>query len=132
MAMLDERAKALLTQGKNFATIATVMPDGSPQATVVWIDSDGTNIVLNTADGRLKTNNMRRDPRVSICVTDSENPYHQLMVRGRVVELTHEGADDHIDSLAKRYLGQDRYPGHTDQEQRVIVKVAPEHVSFMG
>lgn len=132
MATLDDKAKAILTQGKNFATIATVMPDGSPQATVVWIDSDGANIVFNTADGRLKTNNMRRDPRVSVCVINADNPYQQLMVRGKVVEFTHEGADEHIDSLAKKYLGQDTYPGHTPNEQRVIVKIAPEHISFMG
>ena len=132
MAELNEGAIKLLTEGKNRATIVTLMPDGSPQASVVWIDSDGENVVFNTAEGRLKTNNMRRDPRVASVVTHADNAFQQLTVRGRVVEITTEGADDHIDTLAKKYLGLDSYPNRTPGEQRLIVKIAPERVGGMG
>ncbi|MCH7744651.1 MAG: PPOX class F420-dependent oxidoreductase [Chloroflexi bacterium] len=132
MAKLNEGAIKLLTEGKNIATIVTLMPDGSPQASVVWIDSDGENVVFNTAEGRLKTNNMRRDPRVAIVVTHADNAFQQLTVRGRVVEITTEGADDHIDTLAKKYLGLDSYPNRTPGEQRLIIRIAPERVGGMG
>ncbi len=132
MAELNESALKLLREGKNIATIVTLMPDGSPQASVVWIDYDGKNVVFNTAEGRVKTNNMRRDPRVAIVVTHADNMFEQLTVRGRVVEITTEGADDHIDGLAKKYLGLDSYPNRIPGEQRVIVKVAPERIGGMG
>ena len=132
MAKLNEGAIKLLTEGKNIATIVTLIPDGSPQASVVWIDSDGENVVFNTAEGRLKTNNMRRDPRVAIVVTHADNAFQQLTVRGRVVEITTEGADDHIDTLAKKYLGLDSYPNRTPGEQRLIIRIAPERVGGMG
>ncbi len=107
------------------------MPGGAPQATVVWIDTDGEHVIFNTAEGRVKTENLRKDPRVAIAVINSENPYQQVTIRGRVVEMTHEGADDHIDSLAKKYLGVDSYPGRNPDEQRVIVKIAPDSVGSM-
>jgi PPOX class probable F420-dependent enzyme len=132
MAKLNELALSLLTQGKNFATVSTVMPDGSPQSTIVWIDSDGENVIFNTADGRVKTDNLRRDPRVAVTVTNAENPYQYVTIRGKVVEMTHEGADDHIDALARRYMGVDKYPLRSANEKRVIVKIAPESVSTMG
>jgi PPOX class probable F420-dependent enzyme len=131
MAPLSEFAKNMLN-GKNFATVSTTMPDGSPQASIVWIDTDGENVIFNTADGRVKTNNMRRDPRVSVTVFNMQNPYQQVTIRGRVTEFTHEGADAHIDKLSKKYLDRDRYPGHTDSETRVIVKIQPDHVGSMG
>ncbi len=125
MAKLSADALRLLSEGKNMATIATVMPDGSPQATAVWIDTDGENVLFNTAEGRVKTDNLRRDPRVAVCILNADNPYEQVTVRGRVVAMTHKGADAHIDSLAKKYLGLDEYPNRQPDEQRVIVKVAP-------
>ena len=131
MAQLNEEARKLLGEGKNFATIATIMPSGAPQATVVWIDTDGEHVIFNTAEGRVKTENLRKDPRVAIAVINAENPYQQVNIRGRVVEMTHEGADDHIDSLAKKYLGVDSYPGRNPDEQRVIVKIAPDSVGSM-
>ena len=128
---LPDLAKQLLGEGKNFATIATLMADGAPQASVVWVDTDGRNVVFNTAEGRIKANNLHRDARVAVAICNAENPYQQVTIRGRVVEMTHEGADDHIDGLAKKYLGVDSYPGRNPDEQRVIVKIAPESVGNM-
>ena len=125
MTKLSADALRLLREGKNIATIATIMPDGSPQATVVWIDTDGEHVIFNTAEGRVKTENLRRDPRVAVAVTNAENPYEQVTIRGRAVEFTHEGADDHINALAKKYLNLDEYPHRNPDERRVIVKIAP-------
>jgi len=132
MSKLPELAHKLLTEGRNFAAVATLMPDGSPQVSIVWIDSDGKHVILNTAEGRIKSKNLRRDPRVAITVMNSENPYEQVMIRGRVVEMTHDGADAHIDRLAKKYLGVDEYPYRGSGEQRVIVKISPDHVATLG
>ena len=128
MAQLSDEARKTLSEGKNFATIATLMPDGSPQATVVWIDTDGEHILFNTAEGRVKTENLRRDPRVAISVFNSDRPYENVTIRGRVVEFSHDGADDNIDRLAKKYLDADVYPGRANNpdEKRVIVKIAPD------
>ena len=125
MSKLSADTLRLLGEGKNLATIATIMPDGSPQATVVWIDTDGEHVIFNTAEGRVKTNNLRRDPRVAVAIVNADNPYEQVTVRGRVVEFTHEGADAHIDALAKKYLDLDEYPLRNPDEQRVIVKIVP-------
>jgi len=127
MAELTELA-IRLPRGKNLATIATLMKDGSPQASVVWIDTDGNHVIFNTADGRIKTNNLRRDGRVAVAVVNAENPYEQALIRGRVVEMTHEGADAHIDAMAKKYLDTDSYPARNPAEVRVIVKIAPDRV----
>ena len=127
MAELTELAIRLL-RGKNLATVATLMKDGSPQASVVWIDTDGKHVIFNTADGRIKTNNLRRDGRVAVAVVNAENPYEQALIRGRVVEMTHEGADAHIDAMAKKYLDTDSYPARNPAEVRVIVKIAPDRV----
>lgn len=131
MVKLPELALKLIKEGKNFATVATLMPDGSPHVTVVWVDSDGEGVVFNTSEGRIKTKNLRRDPRVAIAIVSSENPYQQVTVRGHVVQITHEGADNHIDRLAKKYLGVDKYPYHSPGEQRLIVKIAPDHVGTL-
>lgn len=127
---LPALARALL-EGKNFATVATLMGDGSPQATVVWVDTDGEHIVFNTAEGRVKPRNMRRDARVAVAVFDHENPYRQAMIRGRVVAMEHDGADAHIDRMAKKYMDVDEYPFRQPGEKRVIVKIAPEKVGLM-
>ena len=117
---------------KAFAHLATLMPDGRPQVTPVWCDLDGNRIVVNSAKGRQKDRNMRRDPRVTVTISDPDNPYRYLEVRGRVAEITEEGADDHIDHLAKKYLGQDKYPYRQPDEVRVVYRVEPEKFSFMG
>jgi PPOX class probable F420-dependent enzyme len=125
---LSERARDLMT-GKNFANIATVMPDGSPHVVPVWVDLDGNQILVNTAEGRQKLKNIRHDPRVAIDVLNSDDPYEMVTVRGHVVELTHQGADAHIDRLAKKYLGRDTYPNRQPGEQRVIIRIEPERLS---
>lgn len=128
---LPEFAKKLLT-GKNFATVATLLADGSPSASVVWVDTDGENVIFNTAEGRVKPKSMRRDARVALAVFDSANPYKQAMIRGRVVAMETKGADAHIDKLAKKYMGVDSYPYRKAGEQRIIVKIKPERVGLMG
>lgn len=121
-----------LLEGKNFAHLATLMPDGSPQVTPVWVDYDGAHVLVNTAEGRQKPKNLRHDQRVALSVHDQENPYRMATIRGRAIELTHDGADAHIDKLAKKYLGQDTYPFRQPGEQRVLVRIEPEHVATYG
>ena len=116
---------------KAFASLATVMPNGHPQVTPVWVDFDGERVLVNTAKGRVKDRNMKRDPRVSLAIIDPDNPYHYLEVRGRVTDITEEGADQHIDKMAKKYLGQDKYPFRQPGEVRVIYKIAPSSTSGM-
>jgi PPOX class probable F420-dependent enzyme len=118
-----------LFKKKAFAHLATLMPNGQPQVTPVWVDYDGRYIVINTAEGRQKDKNLRRDARVALSILDPDNPYRYLEVRGRVAERTHQGADPHIDSMAKKYLGQDKYPFRQPNEVRVIYKVQPEHIT---
>jgi len=118
-----------LFKKKAFAHLATLMPNGQPQVTPVWVDYDGRYIVINTAEGRQKDKNLRRDARVALSILDPDNPYRYLEVRGRVAERTLQGADPHIDSMAKKYLGQDKYPFRQPNEVRVIYKVQPEHVT---
>jgi PPOX class probable F420-dependent enzyme len=124
---LPEKAKDILSK-QTFAHLATLMPDGSPQVTPVWVDYEGDQIVVNTAEGRTKPQNMRNDPRVALSATDPDNPYEAVIVRGRVSEMTHEVADEHIDAMAKKYLGQDTYPFRQMGEQRVKVYIEPEVV----
>lgn len=121
-----------LLDKKAIAHLATLMPDGRPQVTPVWCDFDGRHVRVNSAKGRAKDRNMRRDPRVSLSLCDPDNPYRYLEVQGRVAEVTEQGADGHIDALAKKYLGVDEYPHRRAGEVRVIYKIAPEHFSFMG
>lgn len=132
MASVIPEKYADLFDKKVFAGLATLMPDGSPQVTPVWIDYDGENVVFNTAVGRQKDKNLQADGRVALALTDPENPYRYLEVRGNVVERTTEGADDHINKMAKKYLGQDVYPFRQPGEVRVMYKIKPERVSSMG
>ena len=115
-----------------FASLATLMPDGSPQVTPVWVDLEGDLVLVNTARARQKDKNMRCDPRVALAIIDPENPYRYLEIRGRVAEITEEGADAHIDKMAKKYLGADKYPYRQPSETRVIFKIQPERVNTMG
>jgi PPOX class probable F420-dependent enzyme len=117
---------------KAFACLTTLMPDGSPQTTPVWVDFDGKYVIFNSAKGRRKDKNVRRDPRVALAVIDPENPYRYLEVRGKVAEITEQGADEHIDKMAKKYLGEDKYPFRSPGEVRVLYKIKPEHVRTMG
>jgi PPOX class probable F420-dependent enzyme len=129
-ATLSEGVRNLFREA-NFAHLATLMPNGSPQVTPVWVDLDGDRILVNSAEGRAKPRNVRRDPRVAISISSGENPYSAAFVRGRVVTVTHDGADDHINKMANKYLGQDTYPFREPGEQRLIFAIEPEHVSSM-
>lgn len=115
---------ALLSE-KQIAHIATVMPDGTPQLTPVWVDTDGTAVLFNTAKGRQKHRNLERNPKIAISVVDAANAFRWLSVRG-TAEIVTEGADAHIDKLAKKYLGADSYPMRQPGEERVIVRLVPD------
>ena len=123
-AQLPDKYADLLTK-KAFANLGTLNPDGSPQVTPVWVDYDGKHVRINSARGRQKDKNIARDPRVSLAIQDPENPYRYVEIRGRVVEATEKGADDHINKLAKKYLGKDEYPYRKPGEQRVLYKIEP-------
>ena len=123
-----------LLQEPHLAHLTTLMADGSPQITPVWVDveADGSAVLINTAEGRVKTGNVERDNRVAVSVTDSADPWRYVLVRGTVVERRHEGADDHIDRLAKKYLGKETYPFRRPGEQRVTLVIKPHHVIELG
>ena len=128
---IEGRAEALL-KAKNFCHVATLRADGSVHGVPVWVDVQEGRPVLNSAEGRAWVRNVERDPRVTLTVVNGENPYEYVEVRGRVAERTHEGADAHIDAMAKKYMGVDEYPMRQPGEQRVIIRVEPEHVHAFG
>jgi PPOX class probable F420-dependent enzyme len=128
---IEGRSEELL-KAKNFCNVATLRPDGSVHGVPVWVDVQDGRPVVNTAEGRIWPRNLERDPRVTLTVQNNENPYEYVEIRGHVAERTHEGADRHIDSLAKKYLGQDSYPYRRPGEQRVIISFEPEHVNVYG
>jgi PPOX class probable F420-dependent enzyme len=128
---IPEKYKDLFSK-RAFANLGTLMPDGTPQVTPVWVDLEGDRVVFNSAKGRQKDKNVRRDPHVALAIVDPDNPYRYLEIRGRVVEITEDGADDHIDKLAKKYLGVDKYPYRQASETRVIYKIQPDHTTMMG
>ena len=108
--------------------LATVMPDGRPQVNPVWCDYDGAYVCVNSAAGRQKDRNLKERKFATILLVDPDNPYFWLEVRGQVAEITTEGADEHIDRLAKKYLGQDTYPFRRAGEVRVTYKIEPQRV----
>jgi PPOX class probable F420-dependent enzyme len=130
MSKLDASWKSVLQQPV-FVHLSTLMPDGSPHTSPVWVDVEGDDILVNSAQGRVKDKNMRRDPRVAISLTDPNNPYKALTVRGKVKNVTTQGADDHIDRMAKKYLGKDKYPFRQPGEVRVIYRIEPQIVAGM-
>ena len=117
---------------KAFGSFTTLMPDGSPQTTPVWVDYRNDEIWVNSALGRQKDKNVRRDPRVAVAVIDPDNPYRYVEVRGRVREVTEHGAEAHIDAMAQKYLGQDKYPFAQPGERRVLYKISIEKTTSMG
>jgi PPOX class probable F420-dependent enzyme len=131
MATIPEQFKDLFTKVA-FAHLATLMTDGSPHVTPVWVDYDGGYVRVNSAKGRVKDKNMRRDKRVALSIQHPDNPYRYLAIRGEVAEITENGADAHIDALAKKYLGKERYPFRSPAEVRVIYKIRPDKVSTSG
>jgi PPOX class probable F420-dependent enzyme len=132
MAVIPDNYLDLLTTKKAFANIATVMKDGSPQVTPVWFDYTSGKIRVNTARGRVKSRTLRDGARVALAIMDPENPYRYVQIRGRVVNCIEKGADAHIDSLAKKYLGQDKYPFRQPGEVRVTYEIEPTSAQAMG
>jgi PPOX class probable F420-dependent enzyme len=124
--LTDKQAQLLLD--KNFGSLATLHPDGSPMVTPVWVDWDGEHVLVNTLRVRAKPGNIEHDPRVEIAVVNSENPYQHVRIAGRA-ELVEEGAEEHIDKLSKKYLGEDVYPWRAPGDQRVLVRIKPERVA---
>jgi PPOX class probable F420-dependent enzyme len=130
-AVIPEKNKDLFKK-KAFASLGTLKADGSPQVTPVWVDYDGKYVIVNTAEGRVKDRNLRRDGRVALAIMDPDNPYRYLGIEGKVAEVTKNGADAHIDKMAKKYLGMDKYPHRQPGEVRVMFKIQPERVHTMG
>ena len=121
-----------LLTSKGFAHVATIGPNGEPQNSPVWFDWDGTHLLFSQTTGRQKYRNLQREPRVALSIIDPANPYRYLEVRGTVDSIDDDEGNAFIDSMAKKYLGQDRYPWHQPGDHRVVVKVRPEHTSSMG
>jgi PPOX class probable F420-dependent enzyme len=132
MALSADKYLDLLEQKKAFAHIATLMPDGSPQVTPVWFDYSGGIVRVNTAKGRVKARNLKEGSRIAMAIMDPDNPYRYLQVRGRVRRVTEQGAAQHIDSLAKKYLGQDKYPYSQPGEVRIMCEIEPISASGMN
>ena len=122
----DDVAKLFLE--KNLAFLATLMKDGSPQITPTWVDLENNTVLINTAEGRVKQRNVTRDPRVAVSIVDHRNVYNMVTIRGIVMEQTTKGADEHVDKLAKKYLGVDKYPFRSANEKRVILRIKPEKI----
>jgi len=127
MARLSEQERALFT-APNIVHLATVGPDGGPNVSAVWVDPDGDDLLVNTAEGRQKVDDIRRDPKVAVSVVNPANPYEQVWLRGEVLEVTPDGARDHINAMAKKYLGQDEYPFSAPGEVRLLVRIRPTKI----
>ena len=132
MAAVEGRARELFEEGANFVAIATHDPNGKPRLAVIWADLDDGRIAVNSAEGRRWPENIRREPEIAMVVVNRQNPYEYAEVLGRVVEDTHEGADEHIDRLAQKYMGVDEYPGRREGEQRVKFLIEPEKIRVHG
>lgn len=127
--IISDSAVRKLFEGKNFVYIASLMKDGSPQVTPTWVDIDNDTILVNTAVGRLKHKNISRDGRVALAIAEHDNPYNMVTIRGKVVDqIIGQEAEEHIDKLAKKYLGKDKYPFRAPRERRVLLKIKPEKV----
>lgn len=129
-AEFSDKALSIIN-GKNFAHLATLFPDGSPQVTPVWIDYTDGKLRINSTIERKKYENLQNDQRVALDVSNSENPYQYVEIRGKVSNMTTDGADAHIDALAKKYMDADVYPMH-NEETRVTIEIEPEKVRVSG
>jgi len=127
---LSEKAKKLM-DGKNLASVATLMPDGSPQVAPVWIDRDGDTIILNATISRQRTRNLKRDPRVAICIFDQNNLYSNVSIRGKAVEITEKGGEEHIDKMNLKYRGTPKYAFHNPKDPRVLIRVEATRIHEM-
>ncbi len=127
---LNEKAKRII-ETKAFAHVATINKDGSPQVSPVWVEHDGTHVIINSEQKRLKVRNLKRDPRVAVAIQNPDNAYEYVEIRGRVVEITPEGGFEGIDHLGKKYMGVDKYPGNKPGDVRVVIKIEPTHITGM-
>jgi len=132
MAAIEGRARELLEDGKNFVKLTTLDDEGAPYSVVIWGDVENGQVAVNSAEGRKWPQYVRNNPVVEVVVPNWENPYEYVRVRGRIVEDTHEGADEHIDSLTKKYMGKDEYPFRKEGEQRIKFLIGPEKVTVQG
>ena len=132
MARIPDNYLDLLNQKKAFASLATIMANGSPQVTPVWFDYHGDNIRVNTAKGRVKSRTLKPGAPIALAIMDPDNPYRYIQIRGRVSRAVEAGADAHIDALAKKYLGKDTYPFRQPGEVRIMYEIEPESVSGMS
>jgi PPOX class probable F420-dependent enzyme len=123
---------AELLRDKHFAHVTTLSGDGTPHTAVVWVDVEGDEVLVNSAEGRTWPANLRRDPRVWLTVVNLDNPYEYVTIEGEVAEITPEGADEHIDALAKKYLDKDEYPFRQPGEQRLKIRIEPQKVALRG
>ncbi len=122
----------LLQEKKAFAVLATTMADGSPQVTPVWFDYQNGRVRVNSAKGRVKTRNMKEGASVAVAIIDPDDPYRYIQIRGRIARVAEEGAAAHIDSLTRKYLGQDKYPYTQPWEVRVTFEIEPTSTQTMG
>jgi len=127
---LSEKAKKLI-DGKNFASVATSMPNGSPQVATVWVDREGDTIILNATRSRQRTLNLKRDPRIAISLFDQSNPYSSVSIRGKVIEITEKGGEEHIDKMSLKYNGTPKYPYHIPSDPRVLIRVEATRIHEM-
>ena len=143
MSMNDQNKDSLndphirkLFEDKNFVFLSSLMKDGSPHVTPTWVDIENGkngNILINTAKGRIKQKNISRDPRVALAIVDQNNPYNMVTIRGKVIEqISGDTAEEHIDKLAKKYMGKDKYPGRSPGEKRILLKIKPEKIFHMN
>lgn len=132
MAAIEGRARELFEHGANFVALATHDENGRPRLAVIWADLEDGRIAVNSAEGRQWPKNVRNEPEVALVVVNRENPYEYVEVLGRIVTDTHDGADEHIDRLAKKYMDVDEYPGRVEGEQRIKFLIEPERVRLHG
>lgn len=128
MQPLPDPVKALI-EDKSYANVATLMPDGSPQVTQTWVDHDGDIVIINTFEGSQKHRNAGRNPKIAMDVSYPADPSRVAMIRGRVIEITFDGAEEHVDKMAKKYLNQEKYPMRRPGIRRVLIKIEPLHVN---
>jgi PPOX class probable F420-dependent enzyme len=127
MKTLSEKAKKLIDQ-PNVACVATILRDGSPHVTPVWVDRQNDIVIINSPETTQKVKNLKRDPRIALCIYDLNNIHSRVVIRGKVTQITKNGAEDHIDKMEMKYNGEPRYPRHDAKNPRTIIRIQPTHI----